>query len=542
MPKIILYILFTIATTFPLQANSLEECDTLILKGIEALNKKEHVQSLKLLTDARIIAEANQYAQQLFLALNNIGSNYYALLDYGEAINHYLEAYTVALKDLDASAEMAALNNIAILYSKDKKIDKAEEYLSKAYAIAKEKGDSIKIGLYAINLAIVARESGKMKQSLEYINMALPMLGSQPIACWNGKLTKAKTLFLMNELNASEAIINELLPQLHNPILSEQHVAALLLLSMIHEQRHNMKLAEKYALQTLRDSVNIEIRIEIFVRLSELYRKNGDFDNAFRYRDAADEAKDSLSIVRNTMLFENSRIKFEVQHYQEALLRSTERLQNERKIFTIAAMFAIAMITAILLLLRFNTIKYRQRKKIAELELEKERNEKLILEKQWTENETLSLLEKEKLRNEIEAKNRKLAAKALQTASKNELTEQVLQSLLSIPEISRNSGIMRQINQLKNSLKENISESQNFLTHFEEVNSGFIAALNASHPDLTSNDLRVLSYIYMNLNSKEISSLLNITYDAYRKRKERICHKMNIADDVDLYRYLVTLS
>ncbi|QNK78655.1 hypothetical protein H7F37_06140 [Winogradskyella sp. PAMC22761] len=49
------------------------------------------------------------YKQQ-FLALNNIGANYYSMLDYGEALDYYLEAYTIALKHLDENEEMTVLN------------------------------------------------------------------------------------------------------------------------------------------------------------------------------------------------------------------------------------------------------------------------------------------------------------------------------------------------------------------------------------------------------------------------------------------------
>ena len=75
------------------------------------------------------------------------------MLDYGEALDNYLEAYTIAIKDLEPFHEMIVLNNIAILYSKDKKYDKAEEYFSKALELAKNNKDLIKQGLYSINLA-----------------------------------------------------------------------------------------------------------------------------------------------------------------------------------------------------------------------------------------------------------------------------------------------------------------------------------------------------------------------------------------------------
>ena len=144
-------------------AQTVEECDKILIEAVQEMNQKNHARSLELLTEVKSMAESNNWSKQLFLAVNNIGANYYLMLDYGEALDNYLEAYKIALKDLDPKHEMIVLNNIAILYSKDSKNDKAEEYFLKAYEIAKENNDSVKIGLYATNLATVANATEEIQ-------------------------------------------------------------------------------------------------------------------------------------------------------------------------------------------------------------------------------------------------------------------------------------------------------------------------------------------------------------------------------------------
>src|SRR5690606_28417379 len=151
------------------KAQTVEECDKILVEAVEKMNHKNHARSLELLTEVKTMAENNQWHKQLFLAINNIGANYYLMLDYVEALDNYLEAYKIALKELDAKHEMIVLNNIAILYSKDEKHDKAEEYFLKAFEIAKENKDSIKIGLYATNLATVANEKAEIEKAENYI-------------------------------------------------------------------------------------------------------------------------------------------------------------------------------------------------------------------------------------------------------------------------------------------------------------------------------------------------------------------------------------
>ncbi|MDR0371919.1 MAG: tetratricopeptide repeat protein, partial [Prevotellaceae bacterium] len=530
-------------------ANSIEECERLIRAGVEARNRKEHVKSLELLTDAKLIAETNNFPRQLFLAYNNIGLNHYVRLDYGEALNNYLEAYKIALKDLDSSSEMTVLNNIAILYSKENRMDKAEEYFDKAFSLAKKNKDSLKTGFYAVNLAIVAKERGQLKQADEYINMALPLLDSQPEVLQQGKLVEAKILFKNNSIDRAEQIANNLLHRTDGTMDSDHKVAVLLLLSDIYDRKQNRDKAIEYALSTLDGNhIDIESKISIFKHLSELYRKYNDPNNALCYRDSLDMAKDSLNVIKNEMLFENSRIKFELQNYREELMRSKGKLDAQQTLNIVMFSFFAFVIILIFWVFRASATRHKQRKIIAEhtqkitgLELEKEQNNRLLLEKQLKEKETLILLEKEKLRNEIESKNRQLAVKALHLANKNELIDSILHSLSVIPAVANDSAITRQITKLKHNLKEDNMEWQNFLTHFEDVNQRFLSALKTRHPGLSANDIRFLSYVYINLNSKEISSMLNITHDACRKRKERICIKMNLPENADLYHYLSTI-
>ena len=191
----------------------------------------------------------------------------------------------------------------------------------------------------------------------------------------------------------------------------------------------------------------------------------------------------------------------------------------------------------ILWVFRSNSIKHRQRKTIVELELAKEKSDYLLIQKQLHEQETLALLEQERFKNELEVKNRKLTAKALYLSSKNDLIEEVLQSLSQNTEIVENLELKKQIRELKNHLKTD-TQWDSFFTHFEEINQGFLDRLRHKHDKLTPSDIRYITYLYMNLSNKEIASLLNITPQSCRKRKERLSSKLNIPDNTTLHNYL----
>ena len=159
---------------------------------------------------------------------------------------------------------------------------------------------------------------------------------------------------------------------------------------------------------------------------------------------------------------------------------------------------------------------------------------------QHREKEALVLLEKERLKNELETKNRELTAKAMYLASKNELIEEVLQSLSQSAQIASSASLKTHVNDLRKHLKKD-PQWESFFVHFEELNQGFLDRLRARHPQLTSNDIRFLTFLYMNLSYKEIASLLNITPQSCRKRKERIAKKMEVPDNLPLHAYLSSI-
>ena len=152
-----------------LQAQPATTIDELLSKGVQEMQQTNHTKSLEILHHVRKMAQTKGTEKQLFLALNNIGANHFMMLDYGEALKYYLEAYAIAVKDLTYTDENIVLNNIAILYSKDKKWDKAEVYFLKAYQNAVDNTDDTKMQLNAINLAQLYNEMGKYNLSYDYL-------------------------------------------------------------------------------------------------------------------------------------------------------------------------------------------------------------------------------------------------------------------------------------------------------------------------------------------------------------------------------------
>ena len=521
-----------------------QESKDLIVEGVDAMYARDHARSLELLAEARALAEENGWDEELFLALNNIGANYFLMLDYGEAQEYYLEAYTLAIRSLTESHEMSVLNNIAILYSKQDDLDRALEYFEKAYDLAVRTDSPHNQAIYAVNIGQIHVEQSNPSLALEFFEEAAELMNEDSRLDKDIRLSSARAYFELGEIERSLNIGNALLPELQTEEWVDQRVSLTILLSRIDQERGVNEAALARLTPMVDDSLNLENRMLVYEQMVKIHKASNEYAEASRLQDSLAIFQQRRYDIQNDRIYETNRVKFEVANYKDALEDKKAEVEEQRRFFiTVSALVAILLILGGWAV-RNAVVTARQREKLAEsnqkitaLALEKEKTENELLENKIKEKETAMLLEREQLKNEIEAKNRKLSAKALYLSDRNDLIESLIHDLEGAGGGHAPSSIDKNIRNLKHLLKEE-SERDSFIKHFEEVNQGFLSNLKQKHPDLNANDIRFISYLYMNLTQKEIALIFNITPEACRKRKERISKKMGLQDSGKLYDYL----
>jgi DNA-binding CsgD family transcriptional regulator len=288
---------------------------------------------------------------------------------------------------------------------------------------------------------------------------------------------------------------------------------------------------------------DLEKQATIFKLLSDTFFEAGDYKNAISLRDSVSTAKERLEEQRNDALFASNAVKLKLAHYSTALKLEKEKRNRQHLLFTAGIIVLLCLLAALLLVLKNISNRHRYRKQqadkdraISELLQQQLTDEKLLLQ----EREKTALLERQYLEQEIALQNQKMASKALYISERDQLLKQILQSLSKIPELEGRKTILSQIRTLKRHISLD-KDWDNFVKHFEQVNQGFLRRLVERHPNLNSNDIRLLSYAFMNLTPKETATVLNISPEAFRKRKERIMEKLALSDDVSLTAYLTAL-
>lgn len=185
---------------------------------------------------------------------------------------------------------------------------------------------------------------------------------------------------------------------------------------------------------------------------------------------------------------------------------------------------------------------YRDHKIIAErLKREQEEHRKHEAEAQERE---ITKLQTEKLQTELDSKNRELSNSALSLAYKNELLQKLSDELLKIKDENGKKLPSDQINKVQKVINEGMNDERDwnlFEKSFNEAHENFFKKLKAQHPELVPNDLKLCAYLRMNMSSKELSSLLNISLRGVEIRRYRLRKKLNLPHDKNLAEFLMEL-
>lgn len=185
---------------------------------------------------------------------------------------------------------------------------------------------------------------------------------------------------------------------------------------------------------------------------------------------------------------------------------------------------------------RLQKIKYEEEQKrllyIHELEMNKNESE-------------LMALRNDKLEAEINYKNSELASSAMHLVKKAELLTKVKSELGQVMKVLENPQAISEIKKMMRTLSDDDKidqEWENFTKHFDKVHSDFVVGLKEKHPGITGNELKLSAYLRMNLSTKEIAQLMNISVRGVEISRYRLRKKLQLPTETSLFDYLINIQ
>jgi DNA-binding CsgD family transcriptional regulator len=173
----------------------------------------------------------------------------------------------------------------------------------------------------------------------------------------------------------------------------------------------------------------------------------------------------------------------------------------------------------------------RQKNKLIE-----ESQKNLELTRLASEQEIIKL-KNQQLKKDIEGKNRELAITTMSLINKSELLNGIKNDLSNLEDKSSRDKMIKVINRNLN----NDHDWEYFQEAFNNADKDFLKKMHQLHPNLTPNDLKLCVYLRLNLSSKEIAPLLNISVRSVEIKRYRLRKKMNLVHEKSLVEYILEI-
>lgn len=208
--------------------------------------------------------------------------------------------------------------------------------------------------------------------------------------------------------------------------------------------------------------------------------------------------------------------------------------------------YVLYLIAIVLLLIAGKHLyekKLRKDKQTITDRLQAEKEAYLKKEAEATERQIIKL-QTEKLQIELAGKNRELANSAMSLVYKNELLQKLSQEMLKLKDSNGKPLAEEQLRKIQKVIDEGMNDERDwnlFENSFNEAHESFFKKLKANHPDLVPNDLKLCAYLHMNMSSKEMASLLNISLRGVEIRRYRLRKKLDVPHDKNLVEFLMEL-
>jgi len=474
---------------------------------------------------ARVLAETNNQPSYLAPIYNGLGivAKNQAQLD--TAIDMYFKAVSY-YRDIGNIFNAAiVMNNIATIAMAQDQYEMALAILDSACIIYRQTG--FPRGIVAVN----------NNKAICYRHLNLE---DSALACLNRSLQESERSHMMDNKATAYHSLGNLMLDMGNLSEAKKNLDASMHLSDSMGMGfgilvNSIELGRYYSLRKEWDSVILcghrslhlaetmklpPEQSKIYLQLSEAFKARGQYDSALYYKDKHAE----LVEVLHQQEVMSKIATLESRYQQQKNLTKIAQLNEQNAWLKIRMRTALALAAFVVMVFVFWLLVRKF----------KSRNRKL--------STALMTAEEEKLKKEIENQNKELMVNAIHLVRVSDITYQVAVKLkqLRYQVAPRNLEL---INELINELEHGATAMawDEFETRFKKVHEGFYTSLRTSYPDLTPTEIKVCSFIRLNLTTKDIATLTNRSVRTVENTRNRIRHKLGMVADENLTTMLMDL-
>ena len=451
------------------------------IKATLARNQERYLESIDFYRRAYEIHQNTGSPDEAAIT-ENIGVLYYSLKNYGRAIFYYKIAQPVYEAQSDTGRLIGLYTNLGVAYMRMDSLEKSAWFHLKCLDFAEE-NSFIKARSLA-NYGNVLRRQSRFDEAIKAFDSSISICQNLdiPFGVFLNKVNLAHTLMDLGKSREAIQLLNEIIDL---PFID-----------------------------------NKEFEMEVWDILWQAYEKIGDIPNAFVYQKKYIDLRGELSKKADERI---------VLEWEENLVRQTKdkelaQLNVELNTSRLRQKFILALSIMILLLaLSLGRLIYF-------------RNQKEVLSTKLLEEEA------ENLRLQLEVKERELTSQSIHLQALGGFAEDIstkLNGLKGKLSNEHSEELSRIIRDFENGIPEELWED--FRVRFENVNKDFYQKLFQICPELTPVEIKVASFLRLNLSSKEISHLTNRSSGTITNIRSSLRKKLRLEEDDNLVAFLMSL-
>ena len=412
------------------------------------------------------------------------------------------------------------------IYMANKDNEQAKESFEEAMQIAKGKDDWM-YNLSLINWGIIMNNLGRPLPVIEKLPSTVTFFeGNMNQQHANTQLARAYLLVNNNDKSIQLGLKNiEQAKKIKDQSLISLNAR---LLSRNYLKLGELNLGLKYASLAFegeieKGSIDEEV-LEAYKLEAQALKANGKLNEALNKLEKYTVLNDSLYALNKQKEIQNLQEYYETEVKNTKILLQQQEigiLNEKAKVDTLTkTLYGVGAISGIALsgLLFFG---FRQRIK----------KNKIAREKQ-----------EEIYKQEIAFKKKELTSQTLHLVQKSTFIQELKENL---EKIKKSPELFKvEFRRLVMLLKKESAEDKDwevFKSYFSEVHNNFDNKIKLIAQDISEKEIRLASFLRMNLSTKEIASMLNVLPDSVLKSKYRLKKKLNLDKETDLTQFLNTL-
>lgn len=289
-----------------------------------------------------------------------------------------------------------------------------------------------------------------------------------------------------------------------------------------------------YLKESIDDSIIIQ-NIAFTTTLSAIYDSLGNYEKRAYYNNISSK----LLISSTNKGIDKSKLQVLYNDYNERNQKKANAIAKKRTIY-------LCNLIIIVVLSVFITIRYKYKKHSNKLSEEIRIKDKHIKQNEFKnaliEGKIKSTNVKLKQKDE-QIKSQQLKIYELQSKleNKNDNLKEYFQSEICVKILNEINELSKS-NRMTSELKPLSQEEFAILLQSANLHIGeFIKYLSEKYPSFKKEDLYYLCLMILNLNDKQIAALFGLSYDAIRKRKNKIIAMFEVNSKEDLYKNIIKL-